>query len=170
MATGQVDSRRRRLIRPTVRLQVIRTGKVTQVGLAPIARDYRKRLGAFLKTEELEIRAEAGRDKRNSGKHSVPLYSPSPGEFLILLDERGKHWTSQQLAAKLQVWIDDPRIKTLSFLIGPPYGFDDATRAVASETWSLSPLTIPSDFAWTLVWEQLYRAMTILKGMPYHHD
>ena len=153
-----------------MKLQVIRTGKVAQTGLSPIAGDYRKRLGAFLKAEELEIRPETGRDKRQSGKHLDPLYSPSAGEFLILLDERGKQWTSKQLAEKLQIWIDDPRIKTLSFLIGPPYGFDDATRAVASETWSLSPLTIPSDFAWTLVWEQLYRAMTILKGMPYHHD
>lgn len=158
------------MIRSPVRLQVIRTGKVAQSGLIPIARDYRKRLGAFVKADELELKADAGRDKRNSGKNAEPLYSPAAGEFLILLDERGKQWTSQQLAAKLQGWIDDPRIKTLSFLIGPPYGFDDATRAAGFETWSLSVMTIPSDFAWTLVWEQLYRAMTILKGMPYHHD
>ena len=153
-----------------MKLQVIRTGKVAQSGLVPITQDYRKRLGAFIKADELELKAETGRDKRNAGRNSESLYSPSAGEFLILLDERGKQWTSQQLASKLQAWIDDPRIKTLSFLIGPPYGFDDATRAVASETWSLSAMTIPSDFAWTLVWEQLYRAMTILKGMPYHHD
>jgi 23S rRNA (pseudouridine1915-N3)-methyltransferase len=153
-----------------VKLQVIRTGKVSQSSMAPIAADYRKRLGAFLRAEEVEIKSDASRDKRNSAKNSQPLYTASPGEYLVLLDERGKQFSSQQLAKSMQGWLDDPRIKTLSFLIGPPYGFDDATRASAAETWSLSAMTIPSDFAWLLVWEQLYRVMTILKGMPYHHD
>jgi 23S rRNA (pseudouridine1915-N3)-methyltransferase len=153
-----------------VKLQVIRTGKVAQSTMVPLVADYRKRINAFLRAEEVEIRPDTSRDKRNSGKNSQPIYSPSPGEYLVLLDERGKQFNSQQLAKTMQGWLDDPRIKTLSFLIGPPYGFDDATRASASETWSLSAMTIPSDFAWLLVWEQLYRAMTILKGMPYHHD
>jgi 23S rRNA (pseudouridine1915-N3)-methyltransferase len=153
-----------------VKLQVIRTGKVAQTAMVPLVGDYRKRINAFLRAEELELKSDAGRDKRSSGKNALPIYTPSSGEHLILLDERGKHFNSQQLAKAMQGWMDDPRIKTLSFLIGPPYGFDDATRASASATWSLSSLTIPSDFAWLLVWEQLYRAMTILKGMPYHHD
>ena len=153
-----------------MKIQVIRTGKVAQTGLIPIVADYRKRLNAFLRADELELKAEGGRDKRNPAKSGQPLYTPSPGEFLVLLDERGKNHNSQQLAKLLQGWIDDPRIKTLSFLIGPPYGFDDATRAAAADTWSLSAMTIPSDFAWVLTWEQLYRAMTILNGMPYHHD
>lgn len=153
-----------------MKLQVIRTGKVAQTGLTPMVSEYRKRLNAFLKADEVELKADAGRDKRNSTKNSQAIYAPQPGEFLILLDERGKQFNSQQFAKNLQSWIDDPRIKTLSFLIGPPYGFDDATRSAANETWSLSAMTIPSDFAWVLCWEQLYRAMTILKGMPYHHD
>jgi 23S rRNA (pseudouridine1915-N3)-methyltransferase len=153
-----------------VKLQLIRTGKNAHQGLTPLVADYKKRLSAFVRVDELELKAEQGRDKRTSQKSETPIYSPGPGETLILLDERGKQWTSQAFAAQLQAWIDDPRVKTLTVLAGPPYGFDDATRAVAAGSWSLSPLTLPSDFAWLLAWEQIYRAFTILKGMPYHHD
>lgn len=153
-----------------MKLQVIRTGKITQTALLPLVSEYRKRIGAFLKIDEVELKADPQRDKRNSSKNSASMYTPNPGEFLILLDERGEQYSSQEFAQSLQVWIDDPRIKTLSFLIGPPYGFDDATRKAAHAKWSLSSMTIPSDFAWLLCWEQIYRAITILKGMPYHHD
>ncbi len=153
-----------------MKLQLIRTGKNAHQGIAPLVADYKKRLSAFVRVEDVELKAEVGRDKRTSKKNAAPYYSPATGETLILLDERGKQWTSQQFASQLQVWIDDPRLKTLTFLTGPPYGFDDATRAVAAGSWSLSSLTLPSDFAWLLAWEQLYRAFTILKGMPYHHD
>ena len=136
----------------------------------PLALEYRKRLNAFIKADDLEIKADVGRDKRNSDKSHEPIYQPDPNEFLVLLDERGKQFDSQGFASQIQVWIDDPRVKTLTFLIGPPYGFDDVTRATAKSTWSLSTLTMPSDLAWLMCWEQLYRGMTILKGMPYHHD
>lgn len=153
-----------------MKLQLIRTGKNAHQGVDSLVASYKKRLNAFVRVDELELKAEAGRDKRTAQKNDDPLYIPGPGETLILLDERGKHWTSQAFARQLRLWLDDPRIKTLTFLVGPPYGFDDATRSVASGSWSLSSLTLPSDFAWLLAWEQVYRAFTILKGMPYHHD
>ena len=153
-----------------MKIQVARVGKNTQAHLVPIVHDYRKRLSSFVKVDEIEIKPDPQRDKRSSAKVSKPIYQPSSGEFLVLLDERGRKFDSTTFAQELQGWIDDPRIKTVTFLVGPPYGFDDATRKVASVTWSLSDLTVPSDFAWLLVWEQIYRAMTILKGTPYHHD
>ena len=153
-----------------MKIQIARVGKISQTGLLPLCAEYRKRLSAFIKTDEIEIKADNQRDKRSASKSADPIYEPAAGELLILLDERGRKYSSMSLARSLQGWIDDPRIKILTFLIGPPYGFDDATRKMASETLSLSDLTIPSDFAWLLIWEQLYRSMTILKGMPYHHD
>jgi len=153
-----------------VKLQVVRVGKTSQPALAPLVSEYRKRLGAFIKVEEIELRADSSRDKRSPSKNLEPIYSPVPGEYLVLLDERGHMYDSQGFAQSLQKIIDDPRIKTLTFLVGPPYGFNEATRKVAMATWSLSELTVPSDLAWVILWEQLYRAMTILKGMPYHHD
>lgn len=154
-----------------MKIQIIHCGRIAQSDLLPMVAEYRKRLSAFCRVEDIELKIDpTGRDKRSAKKQSDPIYKPNPGDWVIALDERGKQWPSQAFAAQLQGWIDDPRIKTLVFIVGPPYGFDDASKSVANELWSLSPLTIPSDFAWLLVWEQVYRGFTILKGMPYHHD
>jgi 23S rRNA (pseudouridine1915-N3)-methyltransferase len=153
-----------------VKIQVIRTGKLSQTSLVPLVNEYRKRLTSFVKVDDLEIKADAKRDKRNASKSRDPIYLPEPGEFLVLLDERGRALDSATFAGHITQWMDDPSIKTVTFLIGPPYGFDDATRAAAKFTWSLSSLTMPSDLAWLMCWEQVYRAFTIIKGMPYHHD
>lgn len=153
-----------------MKVQVVRCGKLSQVSLLAVAAEYRKRLGAYFRTEDIEIKVDPSRDKRNPSKFKDSLYVPNPGEFLVLLDERGQSLDSQSFSRNFQSWIDDPSIKVLTFLIGPPYGFDDATRAAARVTWSLSPMTIPSDLAWLLCWEQIYRAVTIIKGTPYHHD
>jgi 23S rRNA (pseudouridine1915-N3)-methyltransferase len=153
-----------------VKIQFIRSSKIAHAGIATLVQDYKKRLTAFSKVEEIELKVESGRDKRNGQKFSEAIYTPSVGEVLVLLDERGRSHSSKELASKIQTWTDDPRVKTLTFLVGPPYGFDQATRAMAADTLSLSSLTLPSDFAWLLLWEQIYRSFTILKGMPYHHD
>lgn len=154
-----------------MKIQIIHCGRIAQTDLLPIVAEYRKRLGAFCKVEDIELRLDpSGRDKRTAQKQQDPIYKPSPGDFVVALDERGKTYTSQAFATKLQTWIDDPRIKNLVIIIGPPFGFDNASKNIAHELWSLSAMTIPSDLAWLLVWEQMYRAFTILKGMPYHHD
>lgn len=154
-----------------MKLQIIHCGRIAQSDLLPLVAEYKKRLGAFCKVEDIELKIDpSGRDKRTAQKQQDPIYKPSAGDFVLALDERGKQHTSQEFATKLQTWTDDPRIKNLVIIVGPPFGFDVASKAVANELWSLSSMTIPSDLAWLLVWEQVYRAFTILKGMPYHHD
>ena len=154
-----------------MKIQIIHCGRIAQSDLLPLVAEYKKRLSAFCKIEDIELKIDpAGRDKRTAQKQQDPIYKPNAGDFVLALDERGKQHTSQEFAAKLQTWTDDPRIKTLVIIIGPPFGFDIASKSVANELWSLSSMTIPSDLAWLLVWEQVYRAHTILKGMPYHHD
>ena len=154
-----------------MKIQIIHCGRVAQTDLLPVVADYKKRLGGFVRVEDIQLKMDTtGRDKRHALKSVEPILKPAPGDFIVALDERGKSWTSTDFSQKIQAWIDDPRIKNLIFLVGPPYGFDEASKRVAHERWSLSSLTIPSDMAWLLVWEQVYRAFTILKGMPYHHD
>ena len=154
-----------------MKIQVIHCGRVAKTDLLPIVEDFKKRLGGFVRVDDTQLRMDpSGRDKRQAQKSSEPIITPGPGDFLIILDERGKTWNSNEFSQKMRTWIDDPRIKNLIFVIGPPYGFDNASKAVANELWSLSQLTMPSDMAWALVWEQVYRAYTIIKGMPYHHD
>ena len=91
-------------------------------------------------------------------------------EILICLDERGKIHSSKEIAKKVEHWQDDSRIKTAIFLVGGPYGLEKNLLSSADETWSLSLMTLPSDLAWLVLCEQLYRAFTIIKGMPYHHE
>ena len=90
------------------------------------------------------------------------------GARVIALDERGKAFTTRELAARLQGWLQDGR--DLALLIGGPDGLAPACRTAADLDWSLSPLTLPHGLARILVAEQLYRAWTVLCGHPYHRD
>lgn len=91
-----------------------------------------------------------------------------PGELAVALDERGEQWTSRELAVQLARWREDHG--QVALLIGGPEGFDPAVRRRASQAWSLSRLTLPHALVKLLVVEQLYRAVTIQKGHPYHKD
>jgi 23S rRNA (pseudouridine1915-N3)-methyltransferase len=91
-----------------------------------------------------------------------------PGEHVVALDERGEQWTSRELAVQLARWREDHG--QVALLIGGPEGFDPAVRRRASQAWSLSRLTLPHALVKLLVVEQLYRAVTIQKGHPYHKD
>lgn len=88
---------------------------------------------------------------------------------MVLLDERGKEMTSREFAG----YIDKKMIsvpKNLVFVIGGPYGFAESMYARANEKLSLSKMTFSHEMIRLFFVEQIYRAMTILKGEPYHHD
>ncbi|TFG41686.1 MAG: 23S rRNA (pseudouridine(1915)-N(3))-methyltransferase RlmH [Chromatiales bacterium] len=87
-------------------------------------------------------------------------------EQVVLLDERGKPLSSQELADKLSEWQADGR--DLCFVIGGPDGVSDAVRQRADSLWSLSKLTLPHGMARALLSEQLYRAWSLQNGHPYH--
>lgn len=87
----------------------------------------------------------------------------------ILLDERGRLNTSRELAANVRTWIEHPNL-TPCFIIGGPYGLAKSVRERSNYDLSLGPLTLPHELARVTLLEQLYRAATILNGLPYHHD
>ena len=88
---------------------------------------------------------------------------------LILLDEHGKEYSSIQLAKILQDKISY-ECKDIVFVIGGAYGFSDAVYARANSKLSLSKMTFSHQMVRTIFAEQLYRAFTIMKGEPYHHE
>lgn len=92
-----------------------------------------------------------------------------PGDHVVLLDERGRELRSIELAD----WMTH-KMNTLShrlvFIIGGPYGFSDDVYAVAKQKLSLSKMTFSHQMVRLIFVEQLYRAMTIIKGEPYHHE
>lgn len=92
-----------------------------------------------------------------------------PSDDLILLDERGKEYSSMELAKVIQDKISYAG-KDMVFVIGGAYGFSEAVYARANSKLSLSRMTFSHQMVRTIFVEQLYRAFTIIKGEPYHHE
>lgn len=93
------------------------------------------------------------------------------GAVPVILDERGEPWSSRELAAKLKAWEDAAR--TPWFLVGGAFGLSDEVRErarVGGAMFSLGRITLPHELARVVLLEQLYRAASINKGLPYHHD
>ena len=88
------------------------------------------------------------------------------GEEIIVLDVKGKPWSTEQLSENMASWKMSG--KNYCLLIGGPDGLAPACIALASAKWSLSPLTLPHPLVRIVVIEQLYRACTILQNHPYH--
>jgi 23S rRNA (pseudouridine1915-N3)-methyltransferase len=89
----------------------------------------------------------------------------------VVLDERGDAWSSRELAAKLKAWEDGAR--TPCFIVGGAFGLSDEVRERARANgalFSLGRITLPHELARVVLLEQLYRAASINKGLPYHHD
>ncbi len=96
------------------------------------------------------------------------LKALQPGDYLVLLDEKGKEFTSVQFAAYLEKKMHVVP-KRLVFAVGGPYGFSEAVYKTAAEKISLSKMTFSHQMIRLIFVEQIYRAMTIIAGEPYHH-
>ncbi|HEX5041450.1 MAG TPA: 23S rRNA (pseudouridine(1915)-N(3))-methyltransferase RlmH [Candidatus Polarisedimenticolaceae bacterium] len=92
------------------------------------------------------------------------LAAMEPGEKLIALDPGGSHWSSEELAERIEGW----GTPAGCLAIGGPLGLAPALLERAHVRWSLSRLTFPHELVRVLVAEQLYRALSILRGLPYH--
>tara|TARA_B110000881_G_C18578479_1_gene520144 strand:- start:987 stop:1427 length:441 start_codon:yes stop_codon:yes gene_type:complete len=124
--------------------------------------EYLKRLKRGAKVELIYLKAG------DSETVSKDLLTRSEGTFRIALDERGKDWTTDQFVKRVNAWEMDPGIKTISLLIGASDGHTPALRQKCQAVWALSPLTLQHELALVVLLEQLYRAYTIKRGVPYH--
>lgn len=97
------------------------------------------------------------------------LASLTPSDTVILLDEKGREYTSREFA-DFQASMMNRGVKQLVYVIGGPYGFSQKVYDRADGKISLSRMTFSHEMARLFFCEQLYRAMTILRGEPYHHD
>jgi len=112
-------------------------------------------------------RTKTGNSDLWKEKDSEALLKAIPPQSLVIaLDERGKHYSSEQLADRLQSWRESTQ--HLSLLIGGPDGLSETCKARAAALWSLSALTLPHPLVRIIVAEQLYRAWTLLHDHPYH--
>jgi len=132
-----------------------------------LVEDYVERLNHFVRVEIIELK-EAGRADRPGIDKEAARISDAlrPGGIIVILDVSGAEWTSQQLAEQVRNW-EVRGIKEVSFVIGGPHGLSQELVARADRRWSLSRLTLTHEMARVLMFEQLYRAYTIINGLPY---
>ncbi len=151
-----------------MRIRILWEGKTKNPHLRALQSDYAARIGRFLEVKVEELPARAGRsgknDKLSSGERR--LLEKLKGSRTVLLDERGRQWSSAEFAA----WLGREGVtgtRDLAFLVGGPEGFSSAFRRQADLLVALSRMTLTRDWARTLLLEQIYRGFTILRGYPY---
>jgi len=150
-----------------MRFRIIWTGKTRDARLRALIDDYAERLAHFVRCEVTELRELGRSDKTGIDKETKRISDRlRPGSVTVLLDPDGTEWTSQQLAAQVQGW-EGSGIKEVAFVIGGPNGLADDFKSRADKRWSLSRLTLTHEMARVLLFEQLYRAYTIIHGLPY---
>ncbi|WP_454976150.1 23S rRNA (pseudouridine(1915)-N(3))-methyltransferase RlmH [Capnocytophaga bilenii] len=155
-------------------IKLIAIGKTDSAALQQLISTYEKRLVRYINFE-LQLLP----DIKNSKSLTEELQKVKEGElilsnvesshYLILLDERGKEYTSVTFADELQKKMNTS-IKQLTFVIGGPYGFSQEVYNRANGKLSLSKLTFSHQMIRLFFIEQLYRAFTILRNEPYHHQ
>jgi 23S rRNA (pseudouridine1915-N3)-methyltransferase len=152
-----------------VRLRVVAIGKDRSGLFAPAVDEYVTRLARYVKFELVEVpeaKKHAGTPRARDEEGEALLARLGERERVVLLDERGLEETSTAFARRVGRWLEGAQ--DVALVIGGSDGLSDALRARGQETLALSRMTLPHRLARVFLVEQLYRAMTILRGEPYH--
>lgn len=154
-----------------MKLTVAAVGRVRTPHFAAACDDYLARLKRYATLDVVEVRDvknqppdEIARRESRALAEAVPERA-----YLVALDERGELVSSVRLAQRLERAATSGN-STWAFCVGGAEGHDPAFRDGADWVWSLSPLTLPHELARVVLAEQLYRAMTIVRGERYHRE
>ena len=152
---------------------LILVGKTTDKHFVAAINDYVERIGHYMPftvmtIPELKNAKSLSEDQQKEREGELILKQLQPTDTLVLLDEHGAEMRSTEFAAWLQKKQQGAR--RLVFVIGGPYGFSPALYQRANEKVSLSRMTFSHQMVRLVFTEQVYRACTILKGEPYHHE
>lgn len=157
-----------------MRIKLIITGKTSESYINVGMKEYVKRLSHYVPlelifTEEIKKSSKTPDPQLQTQREGDMLFKLiKPGDYLILLDEKGKEYTSEHFAVNLQKLMGTLQ-HNLVFAIGGAYGFDERIYKRANMLLSLSKMTFSHQMVRLFFLEQLYRAMTINKNQPYHH-
>lgn len=148
-------------------------GKTTDKLFAKGIENYVSRLAHYMPFEmviipELKNTKKLTEDQQKVAEGEMILTKLQPSDTVVLLDEHGSEYRSIEFASWLQR--KQQTTRRLVFVIGDPYGFSKAVRERANEKISLSKMTFSHQMVRLIFTEQLYRACTIIKGEPYHHE
>lgn len=156
-----------------MRILIAAVGRIRDCPEAQLTADYIARAQAggrslgFRAVDLVEVEGRPPGDAR--AEASALLRATPDGARKILLDERGVEWTSRQLAEKLARWRDDG-LACATFWIGGADGASQGVKDQADEKLAFGRQTWPHRLVRAMICEQIYRAVTILSGNPYHRD
>lgn len=156
-----------------MRLTVLFTGKTKERYLKEGVGEYLKRIGRYapltsVTIPDLKVSGKVAQEQVKKLEGEQILKKLKPADHVILLDERGQMFSSTEFAQYLSAL--EGRTGHTVFVVGGAYGFSDEVYQRANATLSLSPMTFSHQMVRLIFAEQLYRALTILKGEPYHHN
>ena len=148
-------------------------GKTVEQHFVTAINDYLQRTKRYLSFDmevipELKNTKSMTEEVQKEKEGELILKALQPGDVVVLLDEGGKEMRSMEFADYMKRKMNTVN-KRLVFIIGGPYGFSSKVYAAAQEKISLSRMTFSHQMVRLIFVEQLYRAMTILHGGPYHH-
>jgi 23S rRNA (pseudouridine1915-N3)-methyltransferase len=147
-----------------LKIKIAWIGKTKDPAIASLTEEYFKRISRYAQVEGIAVRDEAALLEM-CGRASAAKGGTK--STLVLMDSRGKEFSSEQFAKFLGDYQDRNPLP-LIFAVGGADGFSDQARSVAQHTISLGKMTLAHELARAVVLEQVYRAFTILKGHPYH--
>ena len=156
-----------------MKITLLVVGKTTDSHIEALIQEYQKRLTHYLPftlqvIPELKNTKALTSEQQKQAEGELILRTIIPATDLILLDEHGKEYRSIEFADYIQKRMSSGR--DVVFVVGGPYGFSEAVYQRANGKISLSKMTFSHQMVRLFFVEQIYRAMTILRGEPYHHE
>lgn len=156
-----------------MKITLLVVGKTTDSHIEALIQEYQKRLTHYLPftlqvIPELKNTKALTSEQQKQAEGELILRTITPATELILLDEHGKEYRSIEFADYIQKRMSSGR--DVVFVVGGPYGFSEAVYQRANGKISLSKMTFSHQMVRLFFVEQIYRAMTILRGEPYHHE
>lgn len=157
-----------------MKLKLIFVGKTDSGYLGEGCNIYEKRIKNYLPLEIVSIPAlkntkSLNIEQQKQREAKLILEKIDSSDFVVLLDEKGKEFKSVEFAQYFQSKMNSG-IKSLCLIIGGPYGFSNEVYQKANQKIALSKMTFSHQMIRLLLLEQCYRAMSILKNEPYHHE
>ncbi len=161
--------------KPSSRMKItlLLTGKTSDARLSSLIDEYQQRLRHYVPFElivlpDLKNAKALSEEQVKTAEGEAILRFLTPAMDVVLLDEHGREFRSIEFADYLQKKMSSG--KDLTLVIGGPYGFSDAVYQRANGKLSFSQMTFSHQMIRIMAIEQIYRAMTILRGEPYHHE
>lgn len=157
-----------------MKLSLLVIGKTTDRHVQTLIDDYASRLSHYVPFSldvipELRNTKALSEEQQKAQEAELIKKQLQAGDYVVLLDEHGAERRSVDFATWLQKRMNAGS-RRIVFIVGGPYGFDSAIHSLANEEISLSQMTFSHQLIRVLFIEQLYRACTILRGEPYHHE